>query len=117
MNGGLELGLFCVFGGRPCRQSGGGTGNWVCFAFFGGWLLAIGSWLGEIGFVLQVWACQGRKLGSFCIIWVWGSRQDGGGTKLGSFGVMGARHAVPVRELGSFCVFARAQIGGAESGF
>ncbi len=65
--------------------------NWVCFAFFCFLVFAFGSWPCGIGFVSHNGgtACRARTvvlgLGSFCII--------------------GARHAVPVRELGSFRVF------------
>ena len=37
--------------GWGSRQDGGGAVNWVRFAFFGCWVLAIGSWHWGIGFV------------------------------------------------------------------
>ena len=58
--------------------------NWVRFAFFGCWRLAVGFWLGGIGFVSHIWgtACRARtgKLGLFRVI---GGRQDGGGAEIG----------------------------------
>ncbi len=49
--GGWRLGSFRHIWAWESGQDGGGAGNWVCFAFFGCWVLGFGSWPCGIGFV------------------------------------------------------------------
>ena len=57
-------------------------GNWVRFVFFGCWLLAIGGWVGGIGFVSRNWgtACRARTgIGFVLRIGGLGGRRDASG--------------------------------------
>ena len=44
--GQVAIGFVSHNWGIPARRDRARTGNWVCFAFFGCWVLAVGRWPG-----------------------------------------------------------------------